>query len=112
MHRDGTLVHRTTPVGEECWGDWAESVEVPVRAGSIVVFTSLTPHATERNTTSEVRKAYIVQYAPEGAVAHHGDPAAGPPARTEELGDDRRRFWVVRDGERVNPPPIPARSTS
>jgi ectoine hydroxylase-related dioxygenase (phytanoyl-CoA dioxygenase family) len=103
VHRDGTLEHRNTPVGEECWGDWSAAVEVPVRAGSIVVFTSLTPHATRRNTTDAVRKAYIVQYAPDGAVAHFGDPASGPPAKTEVLGDDERRYWIVRDGARVEP---------
>jgi ectoine hydroxylase-related dioxygenase (phytanoyl-CoA dioxygenase family) len=94
-HRDGTLVHENTPVGEECWGDWSTAVEVPVRAGSVVVFSSLTPHATKRNTTAEVRKAYIVQYAPDGAFARH------PGRRIEALGDEERRFWVVRDGERV-----------
>jgi ectoine hydroxylase-related dioxygenase (phytanoyl-CoA dioxygenase family) len=103
VHREGTLAHRSTPVGEECWGDWSHSVEVPARAGSIVVFTSLTPHATKPNTTAEVRKAYIVQYAPEGAVAWHGDPEFGPPSDTEPLGDDERRFWVVRDGVGVAP---------
>lgn len=103
VHRDGTLTHRSTPLGEECWGDWSAAVEVPVRAGSIVVFTSLTPHATKRNTTNEVRKAYILQYAPDGAVALHGDAAAGPPTHTELLGDDKRRFWVVRGGERLDP---------
>jgi phytanoyl-CoA hydroxylase len=103
VHRDGTLAHKSTPVGEECWGDWSSAVEVPVRAGSIVVFSSLTPHATKRNTTREVRKAYIVQYAPEGAVAHYGDPAGGPPTRTEVLGDEKRRYWIVRDGVRVEP---------
>jgi ectoine hydroxylase-related dioxygenase (phytanoyl-CoA dioxygenase family) len=102
-HRDGTLAHRTTDIGEECWGDWSSAVEVPVRAGSIVVFSSLTPHATKRNTTDEVRRAYIVQYAPDGAVAHHGDRAAGPPTRSEPLGDDERRYWIVRDGVRVEP---------
>jgi phytanoyl-CoA hydroxylase len=105
VHRDGTLEHRNTPVGEECWGDWSNAVEVPVRAGSIVVFTSLTPHATKRNTTDAVRKAYIVQYAPDGAVAYHGDPAAGPPRRTEVLGDDERRYWIVRADMRVEPEP-------
>jgi ectoine hydroxylase-related dioxygenase (phytanoyl-CoA dioxygenase family) len=99
VHREGTLAHRNTPVGEECWGDWDAAVDVPVRAGSIVVFTSLTPHATRRNRTDDVRKAYIVQYAPDGAVAHFGDANAGPPVKTEVLADDRR-FWVVRDGER------------
>lgn len=103
VHREGTLEHRNTPVGEECWGDWASAVEIPVRAGSIVVFTSLTPHATKRNTTNEVRKAYIVQYAPDGAVAHYGNPAAGPPKKTEVLGDHERRYWIVRDGVRMQP---------
>jgi phytanoyl-CoA hydroxylase len=102
-HRDGTLAHRTTAIGEECWGDWSGAVDVPVRAGSIVVFSSLTPHATRRNTTDDVRRAYIVQYAPDGAVAHHGDPDAGPPASSEPLGDDERRYWIVRDGARVEP---------
>ena len=74
VHRQGTLAHRSTPIGEECWGDWSAAVEVPVSAGSIVVFSSLTPHATKPNVTDAVRKAYIVQYAPEGAVALHGDP--------------------------------------
>jgi ectoine hydroxylase-related dioxygenase (phytanoyl-CoA dioxygenase family) len=103
IHHDGTLAHRTSEDGEECWGDWSNAVEVPVRAGSIVVFSSLTPHATKRNLTDEVRKAYIVQYVPEGAVALHGDPNAGPPSSTEKLADDERRFWIVRGGARVEP---------
>jgi phytanoyl-CoA hydroxylase len=106
VHREGTLTHRSTAIGEECWGDWSAAVDVPVRAGSIVVFSSLTPHATRRNTTSAVRKAYIVQYVPDGAVALSGDPALGPASRTEALGDDERRFRVVRDGTRVSPPPL------
>jgi ectoine hydroxylase-related dioxygenase (phytanoyl-CoA dioxygenase family) len=104
VHGNGTLRHRSTPIGEECWGDWETAVDVPVRAGSIVVFTSLTPHATRRNVTDKVRKAYIVQYVPDGAVAHFGDPSRGAPARTEVCADDVRRFFVVRDGERVDPP--------
>jgi len=107
VHKRGTLAHRTTPIGEECWGDWSTAVEVPVAAGSIVVFSSLTPHATKANVTDEVRKAYIVQYAPDGAVALHGDPTSGPPSQRETLGDDARRYWVVRDGARVEPAPLP-----
>jgi ectoine hydroxylase-related dioxygenase (phytanoyl-CoA dioxygenase family) len=103
VHREGTLAHRNTPDGEECWGDWSSALEVPVRAGSIVVFSSLTPHATKRNTTDDVRKAYIVQYVPDGAVALHGDADAGPPSSTETLADDERRFWIVRGGARVEP---------
>lgn len=78
VHRDGTLEHRHTPIGEECWGDEDRAVDVPVRAGDVVVFTSLTPHATRRNTTDDVRKAYIVQYVPDGAVAIDVGPAGGP----------------------------------
>ena len=68
-----------------------------MRAGSIVVFTSLTPHYTERNTTDDVRKAYIVQYAPDGAVAYRpqADGSRGP---AEPLDDERRQYAVVRDG--------------
>ena len=106
VHKRGTLAHRSTPIGEECWGDWAAAVEVPVTAGSIVVFSSLTPHATKANITDAVRKAYIVQYAPDGAVALHGDPNAGPPVKRESLGDDERRYWVVRAGARVAPPRV------
>ena len=106
VHHEGTLAHRSTPIGEECWGDWPTSVEVPVRAGSVVVFSSLTPHATKRNTTDEVRKAYILQYIPDGAVICRGNPLTGEVSRTEIIGDDERCFPVVRDGVRVDPPPL------
>jgi phytanoyl-CoA hydroxylase len=106
VHRDGTLAHSSTPIGEECWGDWSTAVEVPVRAGSVVVFSSLTPHATKRNTTDAVRKAYIVQYIPDGAIASRGDPSRGAAVAKHVLGDDERAFWVVRNGIRVAPPPF------
>jgi ectoine hydroxylase-related dioxygenase (phytanoyl-CoA dioxygenase family) len=102
-HKRGTLAHLSTAIGEECWGDWSTAVSVPVAAGSIVVFSSLTPHATKANVTDDVRKAYIVQYTPDGAVALHGDPNTGPPSSREPLGDDDRRYWVVRGGKRVDP---------
>ena len=96
-HRDGTLAHEDTPIGQECWGDDGAATAVPVGAGSIVVFTSLTPHRTARNTTDDVRKAYIVQYAPDGAVAYR--PAAdGTRGPAEPLDDDRRQFPVLRGG--------------
>jgi hypothetical protein len=66
-----------------------------------VVFTSLTPHATKRNTTDAVRKAYILQYAPDGAVALRGEPSDGPPVARDTQDDERRQFWIVRDGELV-----------
>lgn len=101
-HRDGTLVHRETPIGFECWGDDGAAVLVPVRAGGLVVFSSLTPHRTGRNRTGEVRKAYIVQYAPDGAVAYRPGPdgSRGPAERQD---DERRQFAVLRAGERCTP---------
>jgi len=99
-HRDGTLAHRSTPIGFECWGDANAALAVPVRAGSIVVFTSLTPHFTAPNTTAEVRKAYIVQYAPSGAVAYRPQPdgSRGP---AEPQDNDGLQFPVVKAGQLV-----------
>ncbi len=102
VHRIGTLAHRETPIGYQCFEDPEGAVPVSVRAGSIVVFTSLTPHSTGLNTTDAVRKAYIVQYAPDGAVALRGDPARGPGVR-EPQDEAARQFPVVRGGA-----PVPA----
>ncbi len=98
LHRHGTLAHRNTPIGFQCLEDPDGAVPVPVRAGSIVVFTSLTPHATGLNATDDVRKAYIVQYAPDGAVALRGDSARGP-AKRELQDDPDRQFLVASAGE-------------
>ena len=79
VHRNGTLAHRTSDHGFVCVPEVAESVgsnspsmppgalPAPARAGDIVVFSSLTPHSTGANLTRDVRKAYIVQFAPDGA---------------------------------------------
>jgi ectoine hydroxylase-related dioxygenase (phytanoyl-CoA dioxygenase family) len=101
VHRVGTLLHRETPIGYECWGDPANAVSVPVRAGSIVAFTSLTPHYTARNATDDVRKAYIVQYAPDGAIARRGDARNGR-GSSEPQNDPGRQYFVVRHGQLVS----------
>jgi len=95
VHRQGTVAHRNTPIGFECVTDPPEAVAVPVRAGSIVVFSSLTPHATGHNRTDSVRKAYIVQLAPDGAVVLQGDPADGPPSARLVQDDPQRQFLVT-----------------
>jgi len=100
VHRQGTLAHQNTPIGFQCCEDPDGAVAVPVTAGSIVVFSSLTPHTTGRNTTSEVRKAYILQYAPEGSVALLGDPAHGPATEHVPQHDPARQFPVLIDGTR------------
>jgi ectoine hydroxylase-related dioxygenase (phytanoyl-CoA dioxygenase family) len=100
VHRAGTVAHRATPIGFQCAENPEGAVPVPVRAGSIVVFSSLTPHATGHNVTGDVRKAYIVQFAPDGAVALRGDPDAGP-GRPEPQNDPDRQFFVLREGARA-----------
>ncbi len=102
-HRDGTLAHRDTPIGFESWGDHDTAVDVPVAAGSIVVFSSLSPHATRRNVTDDVRKAYIVQYCHDGSVGHlpRADGTRGDPMPQD---DPSRQFLVVSGGMPVGDP--------
>ncbi|MEH6581807.1 MAG: phytanoyl-CoA dioxygenase family protein, partial [Halioglobus sp.] len=70
LHREGTLEHEYTDLGFNCFqGEPEGSVAAPVKAGGIVVFSSLTPHATGPNLTDGIRKAYIVQFCPDGCVA-------------------------------------------
>jgi ectoine hydroxylase-related dioxygenase (phytanoyl-CoA dioxygenase family) len=68
LHKLGTLDHWWTDYGFQCVEDPADVAVAEAKAGSIVVFSSLTPHQTGPNTTDAVRKAYIVQYAPDGAA--------------------------------------------
>jgi phytanoyl-CoA hydroxylase len=45
-----------------------DAVAVPAKAGDVIAFSSLAPHRTGPNLeTGSVRKAYILQYAPDGA---------------------------------------------
>ena len=105
LHRWGTLAHDyVDPLGWECLSDPEGVVAAPVPAGGAVVFSSLTPHLTGPNTTDDVRKAYIVQYAPDGAVRLAGDPAHGPPTGREPCDDAARQFPVVVGGEVVGAP--------
>ena len=59
------------------------------------MFSSLTPHLTGPNTTDDVRKAYIVQYAPAGAERPRGDPHAGPATGRTSCDDPARQFPVI-----------------
>lgn len=68
-HRSGTFAHELTELGWICIEvEPEDAVAAPVRSGGIVVFSSLTPHATGPNFTDRVRKSYIVQFAPDGAA--------------------------------------------
>jgi ectoine hydroxylase-related dioxygenase (phytanoyl-CoA dioxygenase family) len=105
LHRLGTLAHRyVDPLGFECFADPDRVVAAPVRAGGIVVFSSLTPHLTGPNTTGHVRKAYILQYAPSGARIQEGDAHAGPPTGEAAADDPGRQFSVARAGRPIAAP--------
>jgi len=100
VHRHGTLRHRLGELGFVCHEGTPEgAIAVPARAGSIVVFSSLTPHATGPNRSSDVRKAYIVQYAPDGARVRTPDGAGG---FVETAADaPERQFHVLVAGRPV-----------
>lgn len=67
MHRQGTLAHRVEPWGLCCLDHVDDPHLAEAAPGDVVAFSSLTPHLTGPNRTQQVRKAYIVQYAHEGA---------------------------------------------
>src|SRR5579871_4145713 len=67
-HKLGTLEHWLTPVGFKCLETVDDAVPVPAHAGDVIAFSSLAPHRTGANLRiGSVRKAYILQYAPDGA---------------------------------------------
>jgi ectoine hydroxylase-related dioxygenase (phytanoyl-CoA dioxygenase family) len=100
LHRLGTLAHEYSDIGFVCLRDPAEAVAVPASAGSIVVFSSLTPHSTGPNRTEAVRKAYIVQFAPDGAeVIRPG--AGGRSTAPVPANEESRQYEVVRGGQPV-----------
>lgn len=97
VHRHGTLRHWMTDLGWRCLQDAPDAVAVPARAGSIVVFSSLTPHRTGPNISGGVRKAYIVQYAPDGAQIVRV-PDAGAALDYTPCNDPDRQFLVLANG--------------
>ncbi len=99
LHKCGTLAHEYSDIGFVCLRDPAEAVAAPAARGSIVVFSSLTPHSTGPNRTAEVRKAYIVQFAPTGAEVIR--PAPGAPALRVPADNPARQYEILREGQRV-----------
>ncbi len=102
-HRTGTLTHTYVhPLGLQCFADHPAAIAAPISAGSAVVFSSLTPHRTGPNTTEAVRKAYILQFAPDGVEVLRGDPSSGSPPARELQNDPDRQYLVLRDGHRID----------
>jgi ectoine hydroxylase-related dioxygenase (phytanoyl-CoA dioxygenase family) len=67
-HRRGLLPHKQSDIGLVCHDaeDPDQGVLVPVKAGSLAVFWSLTMHKSGANLSSGPRKAYVIQYAHAG----------------------------------------------
>ena len=88
LHRLGTLEHRPTEIGLVCLERAPGAVPAPAKMGDVVVFSSLAPHRTGPNTSDAVRKAYILQYAPDGAVMRLADATLVPQ-------DDPERQYLI-----------------
>ncbi|HZT67509.1 MAG TPA: phytanoyl-CoA dioxygenase family protein [Acidimicrobiales bacterium] len=107
LHRRGTLRHYfVDPLGFECFSEHDDPAVAEVPAGGAVVFSSLTPHLTGPNTTGEVRKAYILQYAPVGAAMLRGNPDKGDPLERLVCAEPTRQYQVLEGGRPVDPPPL------
>lgn len=67
-HKRGLVEHRPSPIGLICHelDDPDQGVRVPVKAGSMAVFQSLTMHKSGVNRSKGIRKAYIIQYSHAG----------------------------------------------
>jgi len=71
-HKQGTVPHKETPIGMQCYFGDQPGTPVPLKKGGMVVFSSLLFHRSGPNVTKDqIRKAFIVQYTP--AHAKNGD---------------------------------------
>jgi ectoine hydroxylase-related dioxygenase (phytanoyl-CoA dioxygenase family) len=93
LHKLGTLAHRADREGiflelpEPVPADLPRPLAVPLRAGSLVAFSSLLPHRTGPNRSGDVRRAYIVQYCDARAAVWRGDPARGAPSLCQPVAE-------------------------
>jgi ectoine hydroxylase-related dioxygenase (phytanoyl-CoA dioxygenase family) len=79
-HKRGLIPHEQTPIGLACHStdDPDQGVQVPVKAGSMAVFYSLTMHKSGVNRSKGPRKAYVIQYSVAGLKnARTGDVLTG-----------------------------------
>ncbi|MFZ4508825.1 MAG: phytanoyl-CoA dioxygenase family protein [Fimbriimonas sp.] len=67
-HKGGLRPHTSSPIGLVGYDADApdQGVLVPVKAGSIAAFWSLTLHKSGPNVSSGIRKAYVIQYSVAG----------------------------------------------
>jgi len=91
--------HYATETGLVCFDESRAAVPAPVGAGGMVVLSSLTPRCTGPNRTDAVRKAYIVQYAHDGAAVAFEEPSGI--LRHVSADEPDRQFLVLRDGQQA-----------
>ena len=90
INKHGTLRHHWSDLGFVCLPQDPDNAQaMPLKAGSVAVFSSLTPHRTGPNHTTHTRKAYVLQYAPDGAVVHPRD------GKVFAANDPDRQFLVT-----------------
>ncbi len=96
-HKQGTFAHRATRVGLACIDEDepAGSYPVPVKAGAIVVMSSLAPHKTGSNLSTGVRKALVAEFIPDGASTLRRTEA-GEVVRS--LCNTKQNMWVLQNG--------------
>ena len=93
LHRQGALDHWTTDVGLKCLDRVDDAVPRRARAGDAIVHSSLAPHRSGPNQRKgTVRKAYVLQYCRDGAVA------LGPDGQRESVADPVRNFKILGAG--------------
>ncbi|GCE19572.1 phytanoyl-CoA dioxygenase family protein [Dictyobacter kobayashii] len=85
-HKQGVIEHTDTEIGKQCYFGSDPGVPVPLQKGGMVVFNSLLFHRSGPNTSSTVRKGYVIQY----SVAH---------ARHGVTGEPFNRVVIARGGQ-------------
>ena len=67
-HAGGLRPHQQSPSGLVGYSSEEpdQGIPVPIKAGGIVCFWSLTLHKSGSNRSKGIRKAYVIQYAPHG----------------------------------------------
>lgn len=63
-HKDGLRPHENSPIGlvGHSADDPEQGILVPISAGSVIAFWSLTLHKSGANRSKGIRKAYVIQY--------------------------------------------------
>ena len=98
LHQNGTFVHDQGSEGLVISGLDPDSIAeraicTPAKAGDMVIFSSLTPHMTGPNLTDKTRKAYILQYIPDGTARVFDD------GQRMDLCDPEYNFPILENGE-------------